>query len=142
MKTISTLLLALFIHTSLFSQISSLTSSVKNNRIDLTWSASAEKNVSHYLIEKSIDGKQFDQAGIVFTYETAATDVMYPFFEKIANNNAVRIVYYRVSTVNNNGSIGGIQTITVNLNQNLNNAVGAIKKTSPANTLALSERRS
>ena len=141
MKTISTLLLAFLINTTVFGQISSLTSTVKNNRIDLTWSASTESNVSHYVIEKSTDGKHYNQAGVVFTFENATSDVIYPYFEKAENNKTIETIYYRVSSVKSNGAIADTKTITVNMNKNFSNAIGATKNSSIVNKSVLSENK-
>jgi hypothetical protein len=115
MKTIFTLILALFIQVSAFSQVTSFTGTLKNDRVDLKWATLTEKNVSHFIIEKSIDGKNYSQAGLVFAYGNSSETMSYPFFEKNINTSREGMIYYRLSSVTNDGKIelAGVTTITI-----------------------------
>ena len=115
MKTLLTLILALFIQVSAFSQVNSFEGMVNNNRVDLKWATSSEKNVSHFIIEKSIDGKNYSQAGIVFAYGNTSETMNYPFFEKNIKANTEGIIYYRLSSVTNAGIIEFSQVIAINI---------------------------
>ena len=113
MKTILTLVLALFIQLTAFSQVTSFTSMVNNNRVDLKWSTYAEKNISHFIIEKSIDGKNYSQAGIVFAFGNTSETMNYPFFDKNINTQQAGMIYYRLSAVTNDGKIEFSETTTI-----------------------------
>src|SRR5689334_16988158 len=41
--------------------------SLINKKIAVTWSTSAEKNASHFVVQRSTDGVEFTDAGIIFT---------------------------------------------------------------------------
>jgi len=124
MKTIFTLTLAILLQTTVFSQVTSFKSKVNNDRVDLSWASTSEKNISHFIIEKSIDGKNYSQAGLVFAYDNTTETMNYPFFEKNikANNNGV--IYYRLSSVTNDGIIEFSQVTTVQVGKKYDRAIG------------------
>ncbi len=103
MKTILTLSLILIIQVSVFSQINSFTAQLKTDKVDLKWATSSEKDISHYSIEKSTDGKNCSQAGIVFAFGNSAEPMMYPFSDKNINSAYEGVIYYRIMAVDNNG---------------------------------------
>jgi hypothetical protein len=117
MKTIFTLLLAFFIQSTVFAQVSTLTSKVTNDRVDLKWTTASESNISHFVVEKSTDGQNFRDAGIVFAYGNTTETVNYPFYEKNVKGNQQGVVYYRVSQISNDGTVTSAETITVSLNK-------------------------
>ena len=67
MKTILPLLAIMFIHATSFSQVSSFSARLKNDKINLSWTTRGETDISHFYVEKSYDGKSFKQVGVVFT---------------------------------------------------------------------------
>lgn len=70
-----------------------------SNKVNLAWVTSTEKNVSHYVVEKSLDGKEFSQAGIVFSFGNTQDKMTYTFTDKVSGaTNSV--IYYRIRTVN------------------------------------------
>jgi hypothetical protein len=115
MKTILTLVLALFIQVTVFSQVTSFTGKLNNNRIDLKWATSSEKKVSHFIIEKSIDGKNYSQAGIVFAYGNTSEAMNYPFFDKNVNAGQSGMIYYRIRVIDNDGKneLSSVATIRI-----------------------------
>jgi hypothetical protein len=115
MKTILTLILAFFIQVSAFSQVSSFTGMQNNNRVELKFSTSSEKNVSHFIIEKSTDEKNYSQAGIVFAYGNTSETMNYPFIDKNINASKAGVIYYRISTVTNDDKIEFSQVMTINI---------------------------
>jgi hypothetical protein len=69
------------------------------SKVNLNWVTSAEKNVSHFVVERSFDGKEFSDAGVVFAVGNSQDLQSYNFADKIkADVNSV--VYYRIRTVN------------------------------------------
>jgi hypothetical protein len=117
MKTILTVILALFIQVIAFSQVSSFTGKLNNsnNRIDLKWATTSEKNVSHFVIEKSTDGKNYSQVGIVFAYGNTSETMNYPFIDKNINAGQAGTIYYRLRSVDNDGKnkLSEVATITI-----------------------------
>ncbi len=115
MKTILTLILALFIQVTVFSQVSSFTGMQNNNRVELKFATSSEKNISHFIIEKSTDGKNYSQAGIVFAFGNTSETMNYPFIDKNINASKAGVIYYRLSSVTNDGQIEFSQVMTINI---------------------------
>ncbi len=96
MKTILTVMLTLIIQLSVFSQITSFTAQWRTDKVDLKWAISSEKDISHYSIEKSTDGKNYSQAGIVFAFGNGSEPMVYPFSDKNINSAYEGVIYYRI----------------------------------------------
>ena len=79
-------------------KLSSFTALLNNNKVDLKWSTETEINLSHIMVEKSIDGKTFKDAALVFTYGNTTVRSDYSFADNIAKIKAGTI-YYRLRTV-------------------------------------------
>lgn len=113
MKTIFLLITALFITVAGFSQVTSFAGKVNNGRVDLSWATASEKNISHFIVEKSADGKEYKQAGMVFAYGNTSETMNYPFFEKNINTNKKGNIYYRLISVTADGKVDFSQVITI-----------------------------
>jgi hypothetical protein len=75
---------------------------LNNNKADLTWKTVAESNVSHFVVEKSFDGKEFNQAGIVFARGNE-TDITVYTFTDVLDTDKAGVVYYRIRSVDIDG---------------------------------------
>ena len=71
-------------------------------KADLKWTATTEGKVSHFVVERSNDGVNFQDAAVVFAFENGNNAFTYKFSDKL--NNANGVVYYRLCTVDNNGT--------------------------------------
>ncbi len=83
----------------------------ENNIINY-WNTATEINVSHYVIQRSSNGKDFISIG-----ELAAQGLnSYNFTDKLPNNFKQTTIYYRLKIVDKDGSIayGEIKSITIN----------------------------
>jgi hypothetical protein len=67
-----------------------------NNNVDLRWTTSFEKNVSHFVIERSLDGKDFTDAGMVFAYGNTSDLMNYTFTDTKINVKQAGMIYYRL----------------------------------------------
>ncbi len=72
-----------------------------SNKVDLRWITSYEKNVSHFVVEKSTDGKNYADAGVVFAYGNSSDIMDYTFTDII--NTQQNIIYYRLRSVDADG---------------------------------------
>lgn len=68
--------------------------------VKLNWVTVAEKNISHFIIEKSTDGQYFSNAALVFAFGNTTTPMEYSFVDNMINVDPT-ILYYRLRTVNN-----------------------------------------
>lgn len=81
--------------------LSSFTAKRANNQAVLNWSTDMEKNVSHFVIEKSLDGQHFTDAGVLFTEGNSDVRRDYSFKDDLKNTSG--LVYYRLKTVDLDG---------------------------------------
>ncbi|MGZ5221782.1 MAG: T9SS type A sorting domain-containing protein [Chitinophagaceae bacterium] len=73
------------------------------DQVDLKWTTASEKNVSHFSIEKSTDGKNYSEAGIVFAYGNTSETMKYSFPDKNINTSNTGVIYYRLRSVDIDG---------------------------------------
>lgn len=77
----------------------SFTATLNDGKADLKWITSSEKDVSHFVIEKSLDGKNFTEAGAVPAAGNSGGDVTYNFTDNSINTDKEGVVYYRLRSV-------------------------------------------
>lgn len=80
-------------------ELLSFTATLNNNKTDLKWTTATEKNVSHFVVEKSLDGKTYDDAGLVFAYGNTSEKVNYSFSDNNINTSKAGVIYYRLRSV-------------------------------------------
>jgi len=74
-----------------------------SNKVDLKWTTEIETNLSHIMVEKSIDGKIFKEAALVFTYGNTTSRSEYAFADNISKIKS-STVYYRLRIVDVDGT--------------------------------------
>jgi hypothetical protein len=95
----------------------SFTATLNNNKADLKWSTASEINVSHFVVEKSDDGKNFSDAGLVFAYGSVSEKANYSFSDNVsASQNTV--IYYRLRSVDNDGKVQYSEIRIIRINKN------------------------
>jgi hypothetical protein len=82
--------------------LSSFTASKVNNQAVLSWTTDMEMDVSHFVIEKSFDGKTYTDAGVLFTDGNSNVRRDYSFKDE-GKNSTSGLVYYRLKTVDLDG---------------------------------------
>jgi len=86
-----------------FIKLTSFIATLSNNKVDLEWITASETNVSHYVIEKSTDGKSFRDAGTVFAFGNTTSDAGYTFSDKLKFYTP-GLIYYRLRIVDTDGT--------------------------------------
>ncbi len=86
-------------------KLSSFTAMLLNNtsKVELKWSTSMEKDASHFMIERSVDGTNFVEAGMVFAFGNSDATKNYSFTDNISSLEA-KVIYYRLRSVDADGS--------------------------------------
>lgn len=85
-------------------KIQSFSAVLKSKDVSLTWTAN-EDNVSHYIIQRSTDGKNYSDIAMVFANNAPGAST---YTYKDANvSSSTNIVFYRLQTVDNNSKEGG-----------------------------------
>jgi hypothetical protein len=87
----------------------------QEKQTELNWETSAERNVSHFEIEKSIDGKMFDQIGKTYTQNTGNEANNYDYLDR---NTNIGLNYYRLKMVDKDGKYSFSPLEYVNLKEN------------------------
>lgn len=80
-------------------ELTSFNAFLDGNKVDLKWETASEKNVSHFVIEKSTDGKNYSDAGMVFAFGNTSEKMNYSFTDKNINTNTTSVIYYRLRSV-------------------------------------------
>lgn len=93
----------------------SFTASLNSDKTDLKWASSYEKDVNYFSVEKSLDGKEYKQAGIVFAIGNSSTMNSYTFSDENINVSKSGVIYYRLRSVDIDGSFeySAIRMITI-----------------------------
>lgn len=89
--------------TTLPIKLSSFTAMLVNTKADLKWTTSYEKDVNYFAIEKSTDGKNFSQIGMVFAKGNSTENNSYTYPDVNINTTKESIVYYRLRSVDIDG---------------------------------------
>ena len=76
-------------------------SMISSNKAKIVWNTSMEINNSHFLVERSNDGKSFSPVAKVFGNGTTALSHNYTILDDIAN--AENVIYYRLHQVDVDG---------------------------------------
>lgn len=80
--------------------IASFNYSITGNKVMLNWSVTTNQAADQFMIEKSVDGKKFVMAALVFGTDKPDAD-NYMFYEKQSKAK----VYYRIKLVNKDQTI-------------------------------------
>lgn len=83
-------------------KLTSFSAMLNNNKVDLKWSTASEVNVNYFMVEKSIDGVNFTDAGMVFAYGNETEKANYSLADNI-NGIQSGVIYYRLRSVDNDG---------------------------------------
>lgn len=83
-------------------KLSSFTAQLVKNTVNLSWITAAEINASHFEVERSTDGVNFTQAGLVFAYGSASANANYQFRDNVTGIQHA-VIYYRLRAVDVDG---------------------------------------
>jgi hypothetical protein len=78
--------------------ITSFDATLNNKNVTLKWEAGKEKKLSHFVIQRSANGIDYDDAGVVFTSGSSDVKQDYSFTDAL-NSTAKGVLYYRLKMV-------------------------------------------
>jgi hypothetical protein len=92
----------------------SFTAQLKDENVILDWISEMQVNTSHFVVQRSLDGVDYDDDAIVFTQENSSVKKDYQFSDNI---NAVKamLIYYRLKIVDLDGKYAYSKTVLVRL---------------------------
>lgn len=112
-------------------KFASFTATLSNNsKADLKWTTASEINVSHFVIERSTDGTNYNDAGIVFAYGNATDKTDYSFSDNL-NSLQPGIVYYRLRSVDVDGKSMYSETRIIRIAKQTENAINIVTFPNP-----------
>jgi hypothetical protein len=82
--------------------LTAFTAKKNGNQALLNWSTDIEKDVSHFVVEKSLNGKDFTDAGVIFTDGNSNLRKEYSFKDDLKAITS-GLVYYRLKIVDMDG---------------------------------------
>jgi hypothetical protein len=80
----------------------SFTAVLNNNKVDLKWSTETETNLSHFIVERSTDGINYNDAALVFAYGNTTAKSDYALADNISRVKSTTI-YYRITSIGADG---------------------------------------
>lgn len=100
------------------------------NKVDLKWTTATEENVSHFVVERSTDGVNFSDAGLVFAVGNSTQKINYSLTDDISNVNAT-VIYYRLCSVDNDGKFTYSEVRIIRITKDANSNVAIITYPNP-----------
>ena len=86
--------------TSLPLKMNAFNAKLKSNKVILYWEVSEQMNISHYIIEKNLNGSGFEDAGVVIANDDGLNS--YSFTDKV-KEKIKGMIYYRLKVVSKVG---------------------------------------
>jgi hypothetical protein len=83
-------------------KLSEFNAKLNDTKVALSWITSMEKNVSHFSIQRSLDGSDYTDIGIIFTNGDSETSRSYQFNDDVRTLSK-QVVYYRLKMVDLDG---------------------------------------
>lgn len=112
-------------------ELVSFNAMLNTNKVDLKWVTASEKNVSHFSIEKSLDGKVFSEAGVVFAYGNTSETMKYSFTDNSINTSQPGVIYYRLRSIDIDGKNQVSQTRAIRIGQQNDQVVKIVTYPNP-----------
>lgn len=82
----------------------------------LSWTTTNHYNFSHFVIEKSVDARNYKEAAIVFAPETTSSENNYKYKDNLQNSTD-KAIYYRLKMVDVDGKSSYSQTRMLRLTE-------------------------
>ena len=98
-------------------KLESFNAVISNSEVKISWATASELNTDHFEVERSVDGQNFVLANKVVAAGNSSTTKNYAYTDNASNLTG--IVYYRLKTVNKDGSssYSNVTTVTIHNSQ-------------------------
>lgn len=113
-------------------KLTSFTAALVGNKVELNWTSATESELSHYVIEKSTDGTNFSEAGVVFAAGNSTEKIDYRFVDDKINTNSTGVYYYRLRTVDIDGKYSYSEVRVIRIGSQDNRAINVVAYPNPA----------
>jgi hypothetical protein len=88
---------------------------LNNSKVDLKWQTATEVNLNYFVVEKSTDGINFSEAGLVFAKGNSTEKTNYSLPDNISTVQS-GVIYYRLRSVDNDGKSQLSETRIIRIN--------------------------
>lgn len=95
----------------------SIDAEYKDNQALITWKTTIDKELSYFVIERSINAKEWKSIGRVNSYQATQSSSSTLNYEFIDKEWIGQIIYYRINQFDNNGSSSYSPVVAVNPNR-------------------------
>ena len=112
----------------------SFSAMLTTDKVDLKWTTSSEKNVSHFTIEKSTDGINFSETGVVFAFGNTSETKNYSFTDGSINASQAGVIYYRLRSVDIDGKSELSQVKTIRIGKKNEQSISILIYPNPVGT--------
>jgi len=112
--------------------LTAFSASLNNNKVDLKWTTASEINVSHFVVEKSTDGSNYSDAGMVFSYGSAFETANYTLSDNISGTQS-KVIYYRLRSVDIDGKSQLSATRIIRIDSKESNSIAILTYPNPVN---------
>jgi type IX secretion system substrate protein len=79
--------------------MTSFIATVNDKQVQLTWVTGMEKKLSKFIVERSINGRDYTEAGIVQATGTSGVKQTYTFTDPVGSSSKSTILYYRLQMI-------------------------------------------
>jgi hypothetical protein len=80
------------------------TAQLNNNKVDLKWATSTEINASHFVIERSFDGRNYEDIATVLAFGNTTDEKTYQYADNSYGSDK-QVIYYRLRQVDQDGKL-------------------------------------
>jgi hypothetical protein len=102
-----------------------------NNKTELKWVTASEINASHFVIQKSTDGINFSEIGIVPAKGNSSDIANYSLWDNI-NTDQQALIYYRLCSVDIDGKKEYSETRMIRVSKSGNSGISIVAYPNPA----------
>lgn len=102
-----------------------------NQRVDLKWTTATEINVSHFVVERSLDGVNYKDAGLVFAVGNSTQKVNYSLSDNISSVQSP-VIYYRLRSVDIDGKFEYSEVRIIRISKQVDNTITITAYPNPA----------
>jgi hypothetical protein len=117
-------------------KLESFNGAYKNEKVKLNWSTSAEVNFSRFEVERSINGIDYSESGIVFGDGSSASTTKYEFPDDLSSVNST-IVYYRLKMVDDDETFSYSPVVVIRKGTNESARLSVFPNPSPGSNVQL-----
>lgn len=113
--------------------LASFSAIAKDTKAELQWVTSSEINVSHFMVERSMDGVHYNDAAVVFAYGNSTDMTRYNYTDNLSGIQSA-VIYYRLRSVDVDGKSMYSETRIIRIGKQAENSIAIITFPNPVSS--------